>query len=203
VQQAFDELVEAHHAELLRYARRLLGAHCELAEDALQEALLKAFRHLSSSDSWPQNPRAWLFAVVHNTIVDSLRTPNPAVSLGEHQLAATGPTPAELAEQREWLDWLMGAIGALPVRQRDALVGHALEGRSYRELANREQTTVSAIKTLIHRARRGLADTRSPFGLLGAPFMLVSRGIARRALAGKLSANGMAGFSPPPSAPRR
>ncbi len=98
---------------------------------------------------------------------------------------------------REWLDWLMGAIGALPARQRDALVGHAIEGRSYRELASREQTTVSAIKTLIHRARRGLAEG-APLHALAAPFLFMSRRLAgftvHRALAGKLSANGITGM---------
>ena len=122
---------------------------------------------------------------------------SPRLSLEANHSVAGGPTPPEAIEQREWLDWLMGAIGALPARQRDALVGHALEGRSYRELASREQTTVSAIKTLIHRARRGLAEG-SPLHALAAPFLLISRRLAgftaHRVLAGKLSANGITGM---------
>ncbi len=90
-----------------------------------------------------------------------------------------------------------GSDWALPARQRDALVGHALEGRSYRELASREQTTVSAIKTLIHRARSGLAEGL-PLHALAVPFLFISRRLAgfaaHRALAGKLSANGIAGM---------
>ena len=138
---------------------------------------------------------------MHNAAINVDRAPPPAVSLEAHHGAAGGPTPQEAVEQREWLDWLMGAIGGLPARQRAALVGHALEGRSYQDLASREQTTVSAIKTLIHRARRGLAEG-SPRHALAAPFVLVSRRLAgglagftaRRALAGKLSANGMVGM---------
>jgi RNA polymerase sigma factor (sigma-70 family) len=199
---AFRALVDAHRPELLRYARRQLGGRAELAEDLLQDAFLNAYRHHAAGVR-PQNARAWLFAIVHNTAINAARAPQPPASLEAYHSVAGGPTPTEAIEQPEWLDWLMGAIGALPVRQRDALVGHALEGRSYRELANREQTTVSAIKTLIHRARRGLAEG-SPLHALAAPFLLVSRRLARRlarftahrVLAGKLSlsANGMAGM---------
>jgi RNA polymerase sigma factor (sigma-70 family) len=193
---AFRALVDAHSPELLRYARRQLGGRAELAEDVLQDAFLSAYRHLAAG-ARPQNTRAWLFAIVHNAAINAARATQPPVSLEANHSLAGGPTPPEAIEQREWLDWLMGAIGALPTRQRDALVGHALEGLSYRELANREQTTVSAIKTLIHRARRGLTEG-SPLHALTAPFLLVSRRLAgfpdHRALAGKLSANGITGM---------
>ncbi len=195
---AFRALVDAHRPELLRYAHRQLGARGELAEDLLQDAFLNAYRHLAAGVR-PQNTRAWLFAIVHNAVINAARAPQPPASLEAYHSVAGGPTPTEAIEQRESLDWLMGAIGALPVRQRDALVGHAIEGRSYRELASREQTTVSAIKTLIHRARRGLAEG-SPLHALAAPFLLISRRLARftthRALAGKLSlsANGITGM---------
>jgi RNA polymerase sigma factor (sigma-70 family) len=187
--------VEAHRGELLRYARRQLGARAELAEDVLQDAFLNAYRQLAAGTR-PENARAWLYAIVHNTTINATRTPGRAVALEARHSAAGGPTPAEALEQREWLDWLMGAIGTLPARQRAALVGHALEGRSYRELASRERTSISAIKTLIHRARRGLSEG-SPRHVLTAPLLLLARrlsaGTARRALAGKLSANGVAG----------
>ncbi len=193
---AFRALVDAHRPELLRYARRQLGGRADLAEDVLQDAFLNAYRHLVGGTR-PRNTRAWLYAIVHNAAINVARAPRPPVSLETSHSVAGGPTPSEAIEQREWLEWLMGAIGALPARQRDALVGHALEGRSYSELASREQTTVSAIKTLIHRARRGLAEG-SPLHALTAPFLLIARRLARftahRALAGKLSANGITGM---------
>ncbi len=193
---AFRALVDAHSPELLRYARRQLGGRAELAEDVLQDAFLNAYRHLAAGTR-PQNTRAWLFAIVHNAAINMARAPQAPMSLDANHSVVGGPTPPEAIEQGEWLDWLMGAIGALPVRQRDALVGHALEGRSYRELASREQTTVAAIKTLIHRARRGLAEG-SPLHALAAPALFISRRLAgftaHRALAGKLSANGITGM---------
>jgi RNA polymerase sigma factor (sigma-70 family) len=193
---AFRALVDAHRPELLNYARRQLGGRAELAEDVLQDAFLNAYRHLAAGTR-PRNTRAWLYAIVHNAAINVARAPQPPVTLEANHSIAGGPTPSEAIEQREWLDWLMGAIGALPARQRDALVGHAIEGRSYRELASREQTTVSAIKTLIHRARRGLAEG-APLHALAAPFLFMSRRLAgftvHRALAGKLSANGITGM---------
>src|SRR6185437_4847116 len=53
------------------------------------------------------------------------------------------------------------AVERLPRAQRTALVGRELEGRSYEELAHRQATTVSAVKSLLHRARATLAHQAS------------------------------------------
>jgi hypothetical protein len=73
-------------------------------------------------------------------------------------------------EQSEWIGWLMGAVHELPARQREALVGHAFEGRSHREIAASQQTTIAAVKSLLTRARRTLsADASFQAVALGAP----------------------------------
>jgi hypothetical protein len=86
--------------------------------------------------------------------------------------SSPGQGVPEEVEQSEWIDWLMAAVGQLPARQRDALVGHAFEGRSHREIAARQATTVAAVKSLIVRARRALAaDPSFPAVGLMAPLL--------------------------------
>ena len=194
----FEELVKLHRHELTRYAVRQLGEHATLAEDVVQEALLNAHRAIVAG-TCPEHPRAWLFTIVRNAAVNAARAAKPTAEIDERQHGAADQSVPAAVEQSEWIDWLMGAVGELPARQRDALVGHAFEGRSYRELAARQQTTVSAVKSLIGRARRSLAaDSSLPAAGIGAPFATGVRALrgllARGPLAGKAGgAKGLVG----------
>jgi hypothetical protein len=87
------------------------------------------------------------------------------------ELAAGGDGPAELAGRREGLDSVVAAMHELPASQRDALAGSAFEGLSYDEIAARQDVTVSAVKQLIYRARRGLQAVRPACHALGAPLV--------------------------------
>ena len=196
--ELFEELVRLHRRELTRYATRQLGEHAALAEDVVQEAFLNAHRAIVAG-TCPEHPRAWLFTIVRNAAINAARAARPTDEIEELQHGAADQTVPATVEQGEWIDWLMGAVGELPARQRDALVGHAFEGRSYSEIAARQQTTVSAVKSLIVRARRALsADcTFSAIGA-GAPLAATARALrallARGPLAGKAGgAKGLAG----------
>jgi RNA polymerase sigma factor (sigma-70 family) len=171
----FEELVRLHQAELTRFAVRQLGEHANQAEDVVQEALLNAHRAIRAG-TWPEHPRAWLFTIVHNAAINAARGTRLTDEIEERRYGTPDQTVAEAAEQNEWIDWLMGAVGQLPARQRDALVGHAFEGRSHREIAARLATTVPAVKSLIGRARHALsADSSFPAAGLGTPFLAGAR----------------------------
>ena len=194
----FEELVRLHRAELTRFAVRLLGEHAEQAEDVVQESLLNAHRALRGG-TVPERPRAWLFTIVHNAAVNAARGVRSTEEIEEGLHATSDQSVPEAVEQGEWIDWLMTAVGQLPERQRDALVGHAFEGRSYRELAARQATTVPAVKSLIGRARRALsADASFPVAGIATPLLALARFLraapARSLLAGQSGATkGLAG----------
>src|ERR1700691_4173774 len=183
----FEELVRLHRRELTRFAVRQLGEHASLAEDVVQEALLSAHRAIAAG-TCPEHPRAWLFAIVRNAAVNAARGIRTTDQIEELRHGSAGQTVPAAVEQSEWIDWLMGAMCELPARQRDALVGHAFEGRSYREIAARQQTTISAVKSLITRARRTLsADGSFPAVGLGAPLAAGARALRALRIPGPLA----------------
>lgn len=189
-----ENLIQLHGPALERFAARQLGEHSRLAEDVVQEALLSAHRAIAAGTR-PAHPKAWLFAIVRNAAIDAARASRPAGAIEEHRHGTADEVVPATVEQGEWIDWLMSAIGELPDRQREALVGHTIEGRSYREIAARQQTTVSAVKSLIGRARRALSADAFPGA--GLPPAICSRALrsllSRGPLAGKAGAKGIAG----------
>jgi RNA polymerase sigma factor (sigma-70 family) len=188
-EDVFEELVRLHRRELTGFAVRQLGEHASMAEDVVQDALLNAHRAIAAG-TCPEHPRAWLFTIVRNAAINAARGARTTDEIEERQHGGADQTVPAAVEQSEWLNWLMGAVCELPARQRDALVGHAFEGRSYREIAARQQTTVPAVKSLIVRARRALsADASFPAAGLGAPLAAAARALralrVRGPLAGK------------------
>ena len=69
---ALKRLCDQHAAALWRYAWRLTGDHAH-AEDVVQETLLRAWQHPQVLDNG-QSPRAWLFTVARNMVIDDRRS---------------------------------------------------------------------------------------------------------------------------------
>ena len=67
------KLYTEHAGALRRYAMRLTRDHAR-AEDVVQETLLRAWQHPHVAADSERSPRAWLFRVAHNMIIDELRS---------------------------------------------------------------------------------------------------------------------------------
>lgn len=75
--RAYEEFVRQLYAEhgtpLLRFAARLLDGDWHRAEDILQEAVVRAWKHASALDMKVEEARPWLFTVVKNLVIDHHR----------------------------------------------------------------------------------------------------------------------------------
>jgi RNA polymerase sigma-70 factor (ECF subfamily) len=173
---AFAELAARHRPALVGYAVRRLGGSRDQAEDAVQEALVRALRALRAG-KLPETPRAWLFVIARNCCWDLARALPATDALGD-DVSAPGIDPADRAGHHDRLERVVAAIGELPASQRAVLVGRELEGRSYQELAERQRTTVGAVKSLLVRARRTLA-AQPQLQAAGAPIALFAARMRR------------------------
>lgn len=176
-----EHLFADHAQAVYRYALRLTRDSQE-AEDATQTTFLRAWRSLCRGAT-ARTPRSWLLAIAHNVCNSSFRDRGRdlPLDLADHsdpRQAGDGDRPDIAA--------LVGAIGMLPENQRQALVMRELEGRPYQEIAAALQVTVSAVETLLFRARRTLRRQRDNFQLLLPVTVFVRRG--RLAASGPASA---------------
>jgi RNA polymerase sigma-70 factor (ECF subfamily) len=152
--RAFRTLAERHAGRALRLARRILGNEA-LAEDIVQDALLRVW---TNAPRWrPQAAfRTWLYRVVVNLCLNAKRRPGDlpletAGHVADPAVAADSQLEARERDQR-----LAAAIGALPERQRAAIVLSYQEGLSNAEIAAVLDTSVSSVETLLVRAKRTL-----------------------------------------------
>jgi RNA polymerase sigma factor (sigma-70 family) len=154
-EEAFRALHDRYHDRLLAYVRHMLRGHSD-AEDVVQDVFLRAYGSLRAGDR-EIAVRPWLYRVAHNRCIDYVRrAPTPALQPDE--LLPGGIDPVAVAEQREDLRRLVADLHALPEQQRSALIIRELEGLSYDDLATTLGVTVPAVKSLLVRARSGLAE---------------------------------------------
>jgi RNA polymerase sigma factor (sigma-70 family) len=163
-ERAFEALVRRYRRQLLAYANRLLGAEGR-AEDALQHALLQAWIALRA-EADVKDARAWLYRIVHNSAVSTLRRPqHETVELNE---ALDASTSDDGPESRVLVGEILTSLAALPDLQRRAMVMTAIRGDSHGEAAATLGLTDGAVRGLVYRARTTMRDAAAalmPFGL--------------------------------------
>ena len=151
-ERAFEAIVERYRRQLLRSCRRVLPE--ARAEDALQQALVAAWRGLERGDE-VRDLRPWLHRIAHNTSLNLLRQSGYDYEELQESLRIADAAEDEL-ERRAVVRQTLQGLAALPARQRDALLAIAVEGRSQDEVASELGLTAGAVRQLVHRARTAL-----------------------------------------------
>lgn len=147
---AYAGLVARHRDRLGRYAVRMLGNR-EDAEDAVQEAFVRAYRSLAHCE--PDRFGPWLFMILVNrcrTIGGQRARREQLLSPAVEGFEGTSdPDPAERAAWNEMVRWAVARLG--PV-YREALLLKHVEELSYEEMAELTGASVSALKMRVKRA---------------------------------------------------
>ncbi|HKA90608.1 MAG TPA: sigma-70 family RNA polymerase sigma factor [Haliangiales bacterium] len=155
---AFRTVVTPHLRAAYGLARWLLGNDHD-AEDAAQDAYVRAFRHF---DGWNgTNARGWLLTIVRRCCYTFLARTRPG-EIGtfeeeEHPDAPGQPEDPERAALRADDARLVNrAVAALPVEYREVFVLRELEGLSYREIADVAGVPIGTVMSRLSRARTQL-----------------------------------------------
>ncbi|MFZ0387579.1 MAG: RNA polymerase sigma factor, partial [Solirubrobacteraceae bacterium] len=155
--EAFRVIHDRYRARLLAYSRQMLGSSSADPEDAVQEIFVRAYSHLRR-DSRDLALRAWLYRIAHNRCVDDLRRPSAVATDSMDELSDEAADPHDRVEQRDALRRLIVDVRRLPEQQRSALLMRELGGVTYADIADALGVSVPAVKSLLVRARLGLAQ---------------------------------------------
>ncbi len=170
----FEELIRPYERGLYQVAWTLLRNHAD-AEEATQEALLKALTHIKSL-SQEDKFRSWLFRILTNearmrrrkdrahlyTSVDEEIDIDVTSELLPKQYADWREIPSEVLERDELRQAIMKAIGGLPDHYRDVLVLRDMQHLNVDETAVALGISEASVKIRLHRARLHLRERLTP-----------------------------------------
>ncbi len=156
-QSAFETLVSRYQGRLLGFCRQMLRS-TEDAEDVLQEVFVAAYNAMIADDR-PINVKPWLYRIARNRSLNHLRKPvaDGQDSMDIHSFM-NGVSAYENVEHREEFRNVISDVSRLPETQRTALLLREMDAMSYSEIAQAMDTTIPGVKSLLVRARIGLAE---------------------------------------------
>jgi len=172
-ESAFTGLAERHRRELHLHCYRMLASFDE-AEDAVQEAFLRAWRTRDTFDG-SSHFRAWLYRIATNVCVDLQRRTARRLTrmhnfadvpwlqpYPDQLLDAVGPSddqPDAIAVERETVELtFLAAMQVLPPKQRAALILRDVLGWPASETASLLDTSVAAANSALQRARATMKE---------------------------------------------
>ncbi len=168
---AFAVVARRHPRELHVHCYRMLASY-EEAEDAVQEAMIRAWQHRERIAEGGGNMRAWLYRVCTNVCLDQIRRrrrrpitgtaaevawlqPYPDALLDQAADPDGGPDAVAVDRETIELTFLV-ALQTLPPRQRAALIARDVLGWTAVETAEALDTSVAAANSAVQRARATL-----------------------------------------------
>ena len=170
--QSFNQLILPHLDGAYNLARYLTRDPA-LSEDAVQDAMVRAFRAFGQFRGG--SARAWLFTIVRNCCRTAQAGKGGAVSLVIHESALSeeaadqlkqhpdpAPTPEEEVQRKDIVGRVREAVEAIPEPFREAVVLRDLEELSYAEIAEVTGVPVGTVMSRLARGRAILAKELLP-----------------------------------------
>ena len=144
---------DAHGPALLRFAMRLTGDYT-LAEDVVQEALLRAWKKPAILEQSDESARAWLFTVVRNLVIDDRRSARHNRELLTDNLPESASVDGTDALLDAWV--VSDALASLSIEHRTAVVSAYYLGQTVAEIARRNDLPEGTVKSRLHYALRAM-----------------------------------------------
>ena len=167
-EHAFEILVERHQTHVLNLIYRFLGDRTK-SQDLAQEVFLRVWR--AAGDYKPKAKfTTWLYRIAANLCLNELKSARRKKWLrffqadtdeqnsGENDFSDSSPSPEDLLLSKERTIEITNALQSLPENQRMALILKRYDDLSYEEIARVLNCSVSAVESLIVRAKKNLQE---------------------------------------------
>lgn len=168
---AYEQLVKNYRDRLIGIFTHLLHDQ-DMAEDLAQDVFVKIYQ---SRERYQPTAKfsTWLYRIANNLASNTrrnrgrrkevpleVRDTGPISSRPEEQMLAekSGMMPTRQVDKRELQDIVRQALATLNERQRMAVMLHKFEGMSYADISQAMELTVTAVKSLLSRARENLRE---------------------------------------------
>ncbi|MBC8079507.1 MAG: RNA polymerase sigma factor [Gorillibacterium sp.] len=167
--EVYEELMKRYERKIYAFIFHMLkSAKLEaIVDDLCQETFYKAYRSLQTFREVEASFSTWLYTIARNTVLSELRKQKHVkVSLelgGQIPQVSMELMPEHTVLRNEKVSLVREAINNLPDKQRSALILREYDQLDYQEIASALGQTVSAVKSLLFRARASVKVQLEPY----------------------------------------
>ena len=164
-QSGIDAILDGEGGQLLGVAQRILGRR-DLAEEALQDAMVQVWRKAHQYDAQTGSARGWIYAILRNRCLNILRDARRLSVLSPEDLAALQER-RQVAVPTEGWEILAGStrlrdcLHGLDGQSRHAILLAHVAGFSHAEISTRQDVPLGTVKSLIRRGLHALKECLS------------------------------------------
>ena len=156
------QLVKLHETALVRYAQSIVR-DADSARDITQDTFIK-FLNKRKDGEEVKNVKAWLYRVVYNMAVDTVRKRQRHSNLEDHVRDNAIPKmerrPDEVLENKDDLEWLRGQLEQLGEKEKGVFKMKVYEEKSYKEIAEEMDMSVGHVGIILHRVMKKLSRNK-------------------------------------------
>ena len=169
---AFNDIMNRHEKSILNFAYRMLSNRTE-AEDVTQEVFLRAYKNIETFEARAKFS-TWLFKIARNLCLNKLRHTFrfPTFSIDKPVRGSEYDFQRQIEDKKqvspisnifskEIQNAVKSALGSLPKNQKTAVILRRYEDMSYEEISVIMGCSVSAVKSLLNRAKQKLKNKLS------------------------------------------
>jgi len=166
---AFNDIMNRHEKSILNFAYRMLSNRTE-AEDVTQEVFLRAYKNIETFEARAKFS-TWLFKIARNLCLNKLRhtfrfptfSIDKPIKGNERDLQIQIEDKKQVSPslnilKKELQNIVRTALDSLPKNQKIAVVLRRYEDMSYEEIAMIMNCSVSAVKSMLNRAKQTLKN---------------------------------------------
>lgn len=170
---AYGQIVARYQVRLLNFVYRMIGDR-ERAEDLVQEAFLRVYRHLERFDR-TRKFSTWAYTIASNLAKNELRnrSRSPLITFEQARprdeedprpvdFEDHASRPDDLYERRQLKQLVDETVSKLTPHHREVFVLRELEGKSYEEIADIMHCNLGTVKSRLNRARQSFAELIQP-----------------------------------------
>lgn len=156
--EAYGVLLKRLLPTLMSIARARLSDK-QMAEDAVQEALIRIYKQASKFRG-ESKVKSWAHRIVLNACIDEWRKEDSRTSLnvGDEALAVRSTNSDDFAQKSDTQIVIRNALFELPLEQSEPMRLLHLEGRSYEEVSKMLEIPLGTVKSRCDRGRKALAE---------------------------------------------
>lgn len=156
--ELFSEIIIRYQRQLIIYTRRITFS-LQAAEDVTQNTFIKSYQNLRSFDT-NKKFSSWIYRIAHNEAVNYVRKHRREITTSEETWFDAKPSQQqsveEILDRKITNDMLAKSLMKLPLKYREPIVLHVIEGKSYEETSDILRIPVSTVGTRIKRAKAKL-----------------------------------------------